>query len=148
MEMGAGMQMRLEIHNWIASAEELKGTPALHDLANWAGRKREGLDPMELMSKALTSLPGMGEKLRAPMQEMMKGTPGIVMRMQALTFVPAMAQLSGGSDEPLTQLSMDLVELSTAPVEDSRFEVPAGYQSAAMEDLIKDAIGTIKAPPR
>ena len=39
MEMGAGMQMRMEIHNWIASAEELKGTPALQRLANWAGEK-------------------------------------------------------------------------------------------------------------
>jgi TonB family protein len=148
MEMAAGMQMRMEIHNWIASAEELNGTPALHDLANWAGRKRGGLDPMEMMSKALTALPGIGEKLRAPMQEMMKGTPGVVMRMQALTFVPAMSQLAGGSDEPLTQVSMDLVELSTAPVADARFEVPAGYQTAAMEDLIKDAIGTIKPPPQ
>jgi len=70
------------------------------------------------------------------------------MRMQALTFVPAMSQLAGGSDEPLTQVSMDLVELSTAPVADARFEVPAGYQTAAMEDLIKDAIGTIKPPPQ
>jgi TonB family protein len=146
MEMAAGMQMRMEIHNWIASAEELKGAPALHDLASWAGRKREGLDPMEMMSKALTSLPGMGEKLRAPMQEMMKGTAGVVIRMQALTFVPAMAQMSGsGSDEPLTQVSMDLAEISTAPVADLRFEVPAGYHTAAMEDLLKDAIGTIKA---
>ena len=144
MEMGAGMQMRMEIHNWTASAEELNGMPALHDLANWAGRKREGLDPMEMMSKAMTSLPGLGEKLRAPMQEMMKGTPGVVLRMQALTFVPAMAQLAGGSDEPLSQVSMELVELSTAPVADARFEVPAGYHTAAMEDLIKDAIGTVK----
>ena len=145
MEMAAGMQMRMEIHNWIASADELKGMPALQDLASWAGRKREGLDPMEMMSKAMTSLPGMGEKLRAPMQEMMKGTAGVVMRMQALTFVPAMAQMAGGgSDEPLTQVSMELAELSTAPIADSRFEIPAGYHTASMEDLLKDAIGTIK----
>ena len=39
---------------------------------------------------------------------------------------------------------MELAELSTAPLADSRFEVPAGYHTAAMEDLLKDAIGTIK----
>ena len=41
---------------------------------------------------------------------------------------------------------MELAELSTAPLADSRFEVPAGYHTAAMEDLLKDAIGTIKPP--
>ena len=144
MEMGAGMQMRIEIHNWIASAEDLKGTPALRDLAAWAERKRDGTDPMEMMTKALASLPGLGEKLRAPVQEMMKGTGGVVIRMQARTFVPAMAQMSGGSDEPLSEVAMELAELSTAPLADSRFEAPAGYRTAAIEDLLKDAIPTIK----
>jgi TonB family protein len=136
MEMTAGMQMRMEVHNWTASADELKNTPALGDLAIWAGRRKEGLDPMEMMTKSLAGLPGMGEKLRGPMQELMKGTGGAVIRMQARTFLPAMAQMSGGSDEPVTEVSMDLA--------DSRFEVPAGYQSAAMEDLLKDLIGTMK----
>ncbi len=144
MEMGAGMQMRIEIHNWTAGAEELRGMPALHDLAAWAERKRDGLDPMEMMTKAMASLPGLGEKLRAPMQEMVKGTGGVVIRMQARTFVPAMAQMSGGSDEPLSEVSMELAELSTAPVADARFEIPAGYHSAAMEDVLKDAMGTVK----
>jgi TonB family protein len=144
LEMTPGMQMQVEIHNWAASAEELNAAPAGRELATWAGKRKDGLDPMEMMTKALISLPGVGDKLRAPMQEMMKGSAGVVLRMQAVTFVPAMARMAGGSDEPVTQVSMELAELSTAPIADARFEVPAGYHTAAMEDLLKDAIPTFK----
>jgi TonB family protein len=146
MEMTPGMQMQVEIHNWMAAAEELNRVPALRELAGWAAKRMDGLDPMEMMTKALVGLPGAGEKLRAPMQEMLKGSGGVVLRLQAMTFMPAMARMAGASDEPLTQVSMELTELSTAPIADARFDVPAGYHTAAMEDLLKDAIPTFKPP--
>ena len=135
VEMTAGMQMRTEIHTWNAAAEELRRTSALRELAAYASRPKGGLDPVEMMTKLLAGVPGMGEKLRAPMQEMMKSAGGAVIRMRTATFMPAM---SGGTSpgEPLTEIAMELAELSAAPVEDARFEVPAGYQTAAMEDLL------------
>ena len=93
---------------------------------------------MELMTKSLAGLPGMGEKLRAPMQEMRKAVGGAVIRMRAATYMPAMAQAAGAADggEPVTEVNMELVELSSAPIPDSRFEVPEGYQKASMEELL------------
>ena len=137
MELTAGMQMRTEIRSWKARLDELKGTPALRELAVWGERPKAGLDPMEVVTKVLAGMPGMGEKLRGPMQEMMKAAGGTVIRTRLATFMPAMAQtLGGAADQPVAEVATDLAELSTDPVPDSRFEVPAGYQMASMEDLL------------
>ena len=42
MEVTAGMQMRTEIHNWVAGADELQRTPALRELAAYIGRPKGG----------------------------------------------------------------------------------------------------------
>jgi hypothetical protein len=137
MELTAGMQMRTEIHTWKAGLDELKRTPALRELAVWAERPKAGMDPVEVVTKVLAGMPGMGEKLRGPMQEMMKASGGTVIRMRLATFIPAMAQTLGGTaDQPVAEVASDLAELSIDPVPDSRFEVPAGYQTASMEDLL------------
>jgi hypothetical protein len=137
MEVTAGMQMRTEIHNWKAGLEDLKGTPAMRELAVWAGRPKAGLDPVDVVTKVLEGMPGMGEKLRAPMQEMMKAAGGAVIRTRLATYIPMMAQTLGGTaDQPVAEVATDLAELSTDAVPDSRFEVPAGYQTASMEDLL------------
>ena len=48
-----------------------------------------------------------------------------------------MAQtLGGAADQPVAEVATDLAELSMDPVPDSRFEVPPGYQTASMEDLL------------
>ena len=41
---------------------------------------------------------------------------------------------------------MDLAELSAAAVPESRFAVPAGYQTAAMEDLLSALFPAVQAP--
>jgi TonB family protein len=138
MEVTAGMQMRSEIHIWAASPDELRRTPELRELAAYAGRPKGGLDPMEMMTKSLAGLPGMGEKLRGPMQEMMKAAGGAVIRMRAATYMTGLSQSMGGAagGEPVTEVTMDLAELTLGPIPDSRFEIPAGYQKAPIEDLL------------
>lgn len=134
MELSAGTLMRTEIHNWIAASDELQRRPDLRELAAYTGKPKGGLDPMELATKSLLAMPGIGEKLRAPIEEMKK-SGGAVIRMRSATYMPLMpgAQSTG---EPITELSMEWAEISATAVPDSRFEVPAGYQAAPMEDLL------------
>jgi TonB family protein len=147
MEVMAGMQFRSEIHTWAAAADELQRTPELRELGAYAGRPKGGLDPLEMMTKSLAGMPGMGEKLRGPMQEMMKAAGGAVIRMRVASYMPAMAQNSGGNGgEPVTELTMELAELSMAPIPDSRFEIPTGYQMVAMEDLLSAMFPSQAAP--
>jgi TonB family protein len=100
-----------------------------------------------MMTKSLSGVPGMGEKLRGPVQEIMKAGGGSVIRMRTATYMPAMAAAMGGADQPVVEVAMDLAELSDATVPDSRFGVPAGYQTAAMEDLLSVLFPAVQAPP-
>jgi TonB family protein len=147
MELTAGLQMRTEIHLWAVSADELQRTPAMRELAAWMARSKRGFDPVEMMTKSLAAMPGMGEKLRGPVQEMLKTGSGAVMRMRTSTYMPAMTAAMGGADQPVVEVAMDLAELSEAAIPDSRFGVPAGYETAAMEDLLSTLFPSVQAPP-
>ena len=146
MEVMAGMQMRTEIHLWGPGVDELKRTPALSELAGWMARPKSGFDPVEVMTKSLSGMPGIGEKVRGPVQEMMKAGGGPVIRMRTATYMPAMAAAMGGTEQPVIEVAMDLAELSAAAVPESRFAVPAGYQTAAMEDLLSALFPAVQAP--
>ena len=146
MEVMAGMQIRTEIHLWSAGIDELNRTPALSELAAWMARPKSGFDPVETMMKSLAGVPGLGEKVRGPVQEMMKTRGGPVMRMRTAAYMPAMAAAMGGADQPVVEIAMDLAELSAAPVPESRFAVPAGYQTAAMEDLLSPLFPAVQVP--
>ena len=43
-------------------------------------------------------------------------------------------------DAPLVQIKQEAAELSTAPVDDSVFQVPAGYAAVPMEELMKTMV--------
>jgi hypothetical protein len=59
--------------------------------------------------------------------------------MEAKMIMPGSAKMMGAlnPDEPLTEITTDVVELSSDAIPDSAFQVPADYQSAAMEDLVR-----------
>jgi hypothetical protein len=47
-------------------------------------------------------------------------------------------------DSPLMQVNKELVEISTAAIPDSVFQVPEGFQSAPVADIIKDQIAAMQ----
>jgi hypothetical protein len=96
----------------------------------------------------MKQLPGLGGAFAPLMEEMQKGTT--VLRVHMDMFMPAMAAMvqrmpagsnpSGASfdpDAPFMQMNQEVVELSTAPVPDSVFQIPEGYQEAPAGELIK-----------
>jgi TonB family protein len=134
---GASMQMRAEMHQLQATPDEVKRLPALQELAVYAGMPKAGMDPVELATKALAAFPGLADKIRGPLAELAKNRAAGMLRMRTALYMPAIAQMAGGAaDQPVTEFKMELTELSSAPLPDSRFEVPAEYQSAPMEELI------------
>jgi TonB family protein len=78
---------------------------------------------------------------------MVKASAGPMIRTRTVTYMPAMAAALGGADEPVAEVTMDLAELSAAPIPDSRFEIPGGYQTAAMEDLLSALFPAAQAVP-
>jgi TonB family protein len=144
---GPAMQMRMEMHQWTASAEEMNRVAALKELAVYAELPKSGMDPVEMMTKSLAGIPGMAEKMRGAVQEMTKNAGKAMLRMQMAMFMPSMAQMMpGAADQPFTEFTLELTELSSGPVADSRFDVPADYQSAPMEQLIAVLFPAPKLP--
>jgi hypothetical protein len=151
---GAASAMRLEMRYWIAQPGEIRRVPALKELADYAERTRRAMDPSEMLQKVFSQMPGFGEQLRASIQELQKASSGLVLKLHTAIYVPAMAQAlqlapqgAAGVDPSaaLAEFQMDLADISTAPLPDSIFAVPAGYQPVPFEELVK---AMIQAPPQ
>jgi hypothetical protein len=137
--MAAMMGMKMEMHMWAATKEELERVPALKEIAAYMRAQATGTDPASMASKMFGQLPGLGDKLKGPMEEMLKASSNAVLRMQMKMMMPGSAKMMGAKDpdEPFTDMTTDLVELSTDAIADAIFQVPEGYQSAKLEELVK-----------
>jgi TonB family protein len=135
--MAAMGGINMEMHVWGATKEELDRVPALKEAAEYMSKGgQQDMDAM--MSKLVSALPGMGEKLKGPMEEMRKASSPAVLRREVKVLMPASAKMMGAKDpnEPMTQFTIDLVDFSSDPIPDSVFETPPDYQSATLEELI------------
>ena len=131
--------MRMEMHCWIAPAAEVARFAGLKQLAAFSARDKGALDPTQALQRVLGQMPGFGDQLRKPLSELMNGTGNSMLRMTAAVYVPALAQAEPPIDPsfPMEEIKTELLELSTAPIDDSVFSVPADYRSAPLEDLIQ-----------
>ena len=135
--MAAMGGINVEMHVWGATKEELDRLPALKEAAEYMSKDGQQ-DTDAMMSKLVSALPGMGEKLKGPMEEMRKASSPAVLRREVKVLMPGSAKMMGAKDpnEPMTQFTIDLVDFSGDPIPDSVFETPPDYQSVKPEELI------------
>ena len=136
--MAGAMAMKMEMHMWAATKEELERVPALKELAAYLSAQAAGADPSSVANKIFAGIPGVGDKLKAPMDAMMKASSQAILRTEIKMVMPGSAKMMGATnpEEPFTDMTTDLVELSTNPIPDSVFQVPAGFQEAKLEELV------------
>jgi TonB family protein len=135
---GAGMGMKMEMHLWAATKEELERVPALKELAAYLTQQAAGADPASSAARMFAQIPGFGEKLKGQFDQLMTASSNAILRTEIKMMMPASAKIMGAAnpDEPFTDISTDLAELSTDAIPDSVFEVPAGYKEAKIEELV------------
>jgi TonB family protein len=155
---GVSMGLRMEIHQWLATAEELVRLPALSQIAGCSAGLGASADPSAMIEKILGPLGsanGLGDAIKALASN--KGK--LAMKTQVQVFAPALmailrAQVGPGAtpladvNAPLAEVSFDLAELSTNPIPDTEFQVPAGYRAAPLEDLMKAIAPAPAQPPK
>ena len=127
-----GPGMRVHVRAWVAGPEEVKGNAGLREVAAYSARAKNGADPLELLAKAFSSMPAVSEKMRAPMEEMMKSGEMEPLAIELDYFLPAL-----GENEASMKFGFDLAEFSTAAIEEEVFAVPAGYRTVGMGELLK-----------
>jgi hypothetical protein len=153
----AGPAIRMVMQLWTAKASEVTRVPAIRELTGYYLDSFATMNPIANIDKMLKQFPGLAGAIEPLMKEMHSRTP--MLRMHIDLFMPAMIAIiqrmaAGGNspgaslDEsaPLVQVNYELVELSTAPVPDSVFQIPEGYREASPSELIRALLPKSKAP--
>jgi len=138
---------------WTAKPEEAQRVPALQEFKTYMASASSALNPAQMMQQVLSVMPGMGDKIGAMVGEM-TNNGAVSLRMHTELFMPFLAALSqqlpkqpgqglpAGLDTnaALMQMNQEVVELSAGPLEDALFEVPADYQAASLEEILKAVV--------
>jgi hypothetical protein len=145
--------MKMVMQVWTAKPEEAQRVPALQEFRNYTASASSAMNPGEMIRQVLSAMPGLGDSLTLMMEERAKnGAMTLRTHMElSMPFLAAMSQqlpgqaLPAGFDPnaPLMQMSQEVVELSTSPVDEAIFQVPADYQPVSLEEILK---GIVSAP--
>jgi hypothetical protein len=149
--------MKMVMQVWIAKPEEAQRVPALQEFKKYRTSAGSGMNLVQTIKQVLSAIPGMGDNIGAMIEEMSNDS-SISLRTHSEIVIPLLALLSqqapqqagrglpAGLDPnaPLMEISQEVVGLSVDPVDDTIFQVPADYQAATLEEVLK---GAISAPP-
>jgi hypothetical protein len=140
--------MRMEMHLWTVQPSEVARNAALKELAGYNARSKNTMDPTVALQKLFAQMPGLGDQFRKVVTQLTETSGGVMLRMRASVFVPALAQALPQVDPtaPLMEFQSEVTEFSTAALDDSYFAVPAGYQSAPLKDLLKVMLPALPQP--
>jgi hypothetical protein len=150
-----GMQMTMKLQVWKPNPSELDRMPALRELATYTDRNQGFNNPAAMLRQIFSAMPGMSEGTSKLVEEMKKGG-SVTLGMHMGFFMPGLAKMmeqaraQGNNvpdlppaDKPLAEMSLSLQELSTDPVPNEVFAIPAGYKEAPAEDMLKSMMATL-----
>lgn len=150
--------MKMVMQVWTAKPGEEQRVPALQEFKNYTTIASFSMNSAEAIKQIMSMMPGMGDGLGAMMAEISKkGSVSLRMHTEvAMPFLAGMIKqmppearqgIPTGFDPnaPLIQMNQELVELSSDPLEDAIFVVPADYQMASLEEVLKASAPA--APP-
>jgi hypothetical protein len=150
-----GMQMTMKLQVWKPNPSELDRMPALRELATYTERNQGFNNPAAMLRQIFSAMPGMSEGTSKLVEEMKKGG-SVTLGMHMGFFMPGLAKMmeqaraQGNNipdlppaDKPLAEMSLSLQELSTDPVPNEVFAIPAGYKEAPAEDMLKSMMAML-----
>jgi TonB family protein len=146
-----GVQLRMEMHHWMATAEALEKFP---EFKQWNAQKwtsAGGLNPADILSGTFAPGPS-ADKLRAAMADLVKANSGVALKSETRMFMPAImkmlqAQGVAGGEGPVVSVVMEMDRFTTDPIPAAVFAVPADYQAASLPDLLQE-LNPVKIGPQ
>jgi hypothetical protein len=147
-----GPFMKIVMQVWSPKADEGQRVAALQELKNYTASATVAMNPAEMIKQIAGGLPGFGDNLAALVKES-TANGGVALRTHMEIVMPFLALMSrqlpqqpgqplSGLDPnaPLMQMTQEVVELSTDPIDDALFTVPAEYQPASLEEILNGMI--------
>jgi hypothetical protein len=151
--------LKMVMQVWIAKPEETLGVPALQELKKYRTSAGSAMNLVGTIKQLLAAMPGLGDNLSSMIEEMsndssisLRTHTEIVMPVLALLIQQAPQQAGRGlpagldPNAPLLEISQEVVGLSADPVDDALFQVPADYQTATLEEVLKGAVSAPTLP--
>ncbi len=151
--------LKMVMQVWIAKPEETLGVPALQELKKYRTSAGSAMNLVGTIKQLLAAMPGLGDNLSSMIEEMsnessisLRTHTEIVMPLLALLIQQAPQQAGRGlpagldPNAPLLEISQEVVGLSADPVDDALFQVPADYQTATLEEVLKGAVSAPTLP--
>lgn len=152
---GPGMRTVMQI--WTAKPEEALRNPAIRELTGYNLWQKYILNPAGFLSKFAGKMPAMAETMRPMFEEIFKNQ-SVILRMHMEMYMPFLAALAkqmGGQGQaavpaidpnaPLMEMNQEVAELSSAPVDESLFEIPKDYTAAPAGGMIRDMLNAQSA---
>ena len=155
-----GPLLKMIMQVWSPKPEEVQRVEALEELKTYMASAASAMNPAEMVKQLGAIIPGFGDSLSGMISDMTKdGAMTLRTHMEIMmpllaTMARQMPRQAGQApppevdpNAPLMQMTQELVELSSNPVDEAIFHVPADYQSVPLEEILKGA-ASIPTPPQ
>jgi hypothetical protein len=164
IEMPAGPQgqtgsMRMVYSVWAPRSDEVTRNPALQEFAQYVDRAYAGMNPADMMQAMFGQAPGLGEKMRAMMNEykdlrVTLGTrgavymPGMAALMEQLRKAGKPVPAGFDGNAPMMEFIMDLQELSTEEIPAGVFDIPPDYTLGQIDEILQSMLPRRPGAPK
>lgn len=147
----AGPSLRMVMHIWTAKKEEALRVPAIRELTGYQAWQRYVLNPVGMLQKLAGKVPGMSNIMDPMVEEMMKN-PSVILRTHVEMYMPFLAVVAKqmaaqgqtfptiDPDAPVIEMTQEVAELSSAPVDASLFEIPKDYAAVPADDMVQNMV--------
>jgi hypothetical protein len=142
IEMQSGPMMKMVMHLWRAKPDEAFRVPAVRQWTGYSMYANRLMNPSAEIQKLFAKLPGMAQTL-APVQEELSKNQFMLLKSHTEMFMPMLTATAANPNGPAFEMTSEVVEISSAPVDDSVFQIPTGYDVVPTADIMKS---TITAP--
>lgn len=145
----AGPLMRMVIELWNPAQGEAARVPALGELERFTALSKTALNPAAILQQVMAPFAGMAHGYDALAKELLENG-SLTLRMRMSMYVPALTgtatalaqsgrQVPSGFDPnaPTSQITQQLMDISTAPVAPSTFDIPATYKESTVVEIMK-----------
>lgn len=154
----AGFGMKLIMQIWTPKPEETLRVPAIRELTGYNLWANSVMNPAGMSRRMMSGLPGFGDSFGKITDELARNK-AVMLRMSMSVYLPMSPELrktlaeqspSGPAidpNAPIFQMTQEVTELSSGPVDAANFVIPEDYHTAPFEDLWQTMIKSY-APAR
>lgn len=139
---GSGFTSKVVMQIWNPRQEEVLRNQAVREFTAYSQWANYFMNPAATMKKVFENVPGFADSFNSMFDAMTKNNAMMLrMRMEMFMHMPSgMHQPGVDPDAPMFSSTTEAVEVSSAPVDESIFEIPADYHAVPAEELLKNMI--------